>query len=110
MVSTSLGPCDGPITVAKCSIAVIGPAARVEGTVEESVVWPGAPVFEHEHLVRAIRPNDRMTVLVNGIEIPLGQSGTNMSGTGWFSLVSMGNRTGNLNLDFTDGVGRGVGC
>ena len=44
--------------------AVIGPAARVEGTVEESVVWPGAPVFEHEHLVRAIRPNDRMTVLV----------------------------------------------
>jgi NDP-sugar pyrophosphorylase family protein len=44
--------------------SVIGPAASVEGTVEESVVWPGAPVLEHEHLVRAIRAAEGLTVLV----------------------------------------------
>ena len=50
-----------------------------------------------------------LTVLVNDVEIPLGQAGANMSGTGWFGVVSMGNRTGNLNLDFTDGAGNGAG-
>jgi Putative phage tail protein len=50
-----------------------------------------------------------ITVLVNGIEIPLGQSGANMSGTGWLSVVSMGNRTGNLSLDFTDDKGAPAG-
>jgi hypothetical protein len=44
--------------------SVIGPGARVDGTVEESVVWPGAVVRANEKLVRAIRANDRMTVLV----------------------------------------------
>jgi len=44
--------------------AVVGPGARVEGTLEESVVWPGAPVLRHEHLRHAIRANDGITVLV----------------------------------------------
>jgi NDP-sugar pyrophosphorylase family protein len=44
--------------------AVIGRGAHVEGTVEASVVWPGAPVLEHEHLVRAIRAAEHVTVLV----------------------------------------------
>ncbi len=50
-----------------------------------------------------------LTVLVNGIEIPLGQAGVNMSGTGWFSVVSMGNRTGNRSLDFLDASGKPAG-
>ena len=44
--------------------SVIGPGAVVEGTVEQSVVWPGAIVRREEHLVRAIRAGERLTVLV----------------------------------------------
>src|SRR6266849_2414816 len=33
-------------------------------------------------------------VLVNGIDIPQGHAGTNMTGTGWFNLFSTGTRTG----------------
>jgi len=44
--------------------SVVSRGAVVEGRVEESVVWPGAVVREHEHLCRAIRANERMTVLV----------------------------------------------
>ena len=44
--------------------SVIGPGARVDGTVEESVIWPGTNVLEHEHLVRAIRAAVGLTVLV----------------------------------------------
>jgi NDP-sugar pyrophosphorylase family protein len=43
---------------------VVSRGAVVDGTVEQSVVWPGAVVREHEHLVRAIRADERMTVLV----------------------------------------------
>ncbi len=49
------------------------------------------------------------TVLVNNIEIPLGQAGANMTGTGWYSVVSTGNRTGLFNLDYTDGSGNPLG-
>jgi len=44
--------------------SVIGRDAVVEGTVEESVVWPGAHVAAGERLVRAIRADASMTVLV----------------------------------------------
>ncbi|HEV3225324.1 MAG TPA: sugar phosphate nucleotidyltransferase [Acidimicrobiales bacterium] len=44
--------------------SVIGRGALVEGTLDQSVVWPGAPVRAGEHLVHAIRANDRVTVLV----------------------------------------------
>ena len=44
--------------------SVVGPGALVEGTVEESVIWPGAYVRREEHLVRSIRAGDRLTVLV----------------------------------------------
>jgi NDP-sugar pyrophosphorylase family protein len=43
---------------------VVGRGSLVEGTLEQSVVWPGAPVFEHEHLIHAIRADEHMTVLV----------------------------------------------
>lgn len=48
-------------------------------------------------------------VIVNGMEIPEGQAGADMTGTGWFNLVSAGNRTGGFNYDFTDAAGKPVG-
>ena len=44
--------------------SVIGQGAIVEGDVVESVVWPGGHVHGQEHLLRAIRTDDRVTVLV----------------------------------------------
>jgi NDP-sugar pyrophosphorylase family protein len=44
--------------------SVVGAGAVVEGTVERSVLWPDAVVHRHEHLVDAIRADDRITVLV----------------------------------------------
>jgi NDP-sugar pyrophosphorylase family protein len=43
---------------------VVDERARVEGVVEESVVWPDAEVRAGEVLRRAIRVNGRMTVIV----------------------------------------------
>ncbi len=50
-----------------------------------------------------------LKVLVNDIEIPAGVSGANMTGTGWYSVVCQGNRTGSFNTDFTDGSGHPQG-
>ena len=44
--------------------SVVGAGAVVEGTVEDSVVWPGAEVRPGEHLHRAIRTDTGRTVLV----------------------------------------------
>ena len=44
--------------------SVVGRGAHVDGSLERSVVWPGAPVFGHERLVRAIRADHQVTVLV----------------------------------------------
>ncbi|MGH9674827.1 MAG: phage tail protein, partial [Bryobacteraceae bacterium] len=48
-------------------------------------------------------------VLVNDIEIPEGQSGQEMTGTGWYNVVSLGARTGGFNLDFTNQAGNPLG-
>ncbi|MBK9170645.1 MAG: hypothetical protein IPM24_24720 [Bryobacterales bacterium] len=48
-------------------------------------------------------------VLVNDVEIPAGQAGRNMTGTGWFNLVGVGHRSGGFNLDFTDALGQPLG-
>jgi len=48
-------------------------------------------------------------VIVNDIEIPLGQGGANMSGTGWYNVVTFGNRTGGFNLNFTSTNGTPLG-
>ena len=50
-----------------------------------------------------------LKVLVNDVEIPIGRAGMNMTGTGWFNLVSPGNRTGTFNQDFTDALGLAAG-
>ncbi|MCU1463898.1 MAG: nucleotidyl transferase [Acidimicrobiales bacterium] len=44
--------------------SVIGRGAVVDGEIHESVVWPGGEVAAYERLVRAIRTDDRVTVLV----------------------------------------------
>jgi hypothetical protein len=44
-------------------------------------------------------------VLVNDVEIAEGRAGLNMSGTGWFNLISRGNRTGTFNSDFVKSTG-----
>ncbi len=48
-------------------------------------------------------------VLVNDVAIPEAQNGTNMTATGWFSLVSSGARNGAFNTDFTDSAGNPLG-
>jgi hypothetical protein len=50
-----------------------------------------------------------MKIVVNDIEIPQGGPGRDMTATGWYNVVSLGNRTGDFNLDFSDGAGNPVG-
>ncbi|MCC6585581.1 MAG: hypothetical protein IT168_02580 [Bryobacterales bacterium] len=50
-----------------------------------------------------------LKVVVNDIEIPVGISGKNMTGTGWYNVVSHGAVSGGFNLDFTDSTGRPLG-
>ncbi|MGD0498510.1 MAG: phage tail protein [Bryobacteraceae bacterium] len=50
-----------------------------------------------------------ITVLVNNVEIPQGVSGQNMTGTGWYNIVSLGTRDGAFDLDFTDASGQPAG-
>jgi NDP-sugar pyrophosphorylase family protein len=45
-------------------VPVVGEGARVDGEVDDSVVWPGATVARGERLYRAIRASDSVTVLV----------------------------------------------
>jgi Putative phage tail protein len=44
-----------------------------------------------------------LKVLVNGVEIPAGVSGTNMTGTGWYNVPTLGTRAGATDPDFADG-------
>lgn len=50
-----------------------------------------------------------LRVLVNGIEIPVGQAGQNMTSTGWYNVVTLGGKWGGFNLDFTDSAGQPLG-
>ena len=48
-------------------------------------------------------------IVVNDVEVPLGVDGTNMTATGWYNVVSLGNRTGGFNLNFADSSGAPLG-
>jgi hypothetical protein len=48
-------------------------------------------------------------VLVNSIELPVGKSGTNMTGTGWYNVLSLGARDGAFNPDFANAAGNPAG-
>jgi hypothetical protein len=50
-----------------------------------------------------------LTVLVNDYEIPLGVTGTNMTGTGWYNVNTLGTRDGAFDMNFTDGQGNPSG-
>jgi len=50
-----------------------------------------------------------LQVLVNGDAIPQAQDGTNMTGTGWYSLISAGGRNGAFDPNFTDSAGNPLG-
>ena len=50
-----------------------------------------------------------VTVLVNDYEIPLGINGTNMTGTGWYNVITLGARDGAFDMNFTDGHGNPAG-
>jgi hypothetical protein len=48
-------------------------------------------------------------VVANGVEIPAGETGKDMGATGWYNVVSLGERNGGFNLNFTDGTGKPIG-
>ena len=48
-------------------------------------------------------------VIVNGVEIPAGIAGANMTATGWYNVVTLGSRNGSFNADFKDSSGQMVG-
>lgn len=48
-------------------------------------------------------------VIANGIELPLGEAGRDMTATGWYNVLSTGHRNGGFNLTFTDSTGNPAG-
>ncbi len=50
-----------------------------------------------------------LTVLVSGVEIPAGVPGTNMTGTGWYNIPTLGMRDGACDGNFVDGGGNPAG-
>jgi len=50
-----------------------------------------------------------LTVLVSGVEIPMGVSGRNMTGTGWYNIQTLGTRDGAFDYNFVDGSGSPAG-
>ena len=48
-------------------------------------------------------------VIVNSVEIPAGEANTNMTATGWYSLVSTGARNGAFDVNFCDSAGNPLG-
>jgi len=52
---------------------------------------------------------DVQIVLVNQIQIPVGQSGQNMTATGWHNAISLGSRNGAFDPNFADAAGNPAG-
>jgi len=50
-----------------------------------------------------------ITVIVNNTQIPVGVSGTNMTATGWYNVISYGTRDGSFNPDFSNSLGQPLG-
>jgi hypothetical protein len=64
----------------------------------------------HLELLLGLGPINRvLKVIANQIEIPEGQAGANMTATGWFNVVSYGERQGAFNLSFQDAAGNPAG-
>ncbi len=52
---------------------------------------------------------DVLKVVVNDIEVPEGISGTDMTATGWYNVITAGQRSGALDPNFADGAGNPLG-
>jgi hypothetical protein len=52
---------------------------------------------------------DVQIVLVNQIQIPVRQSGKNMTSTGWYNAISLGGRNGAFDPNFADAAGNPAG-
>ncbi|MBZ5579463.1 MAG: hypothetical protein LAP40_23130 [Acidobacteriia bacterium] len=64
----------------------------------------------HMEVLLGIGPmTEVLTVLVNDVQIPLGVSGTNMTGTGWYNVGTMGSRDGSFDPGFLDASGHPAG-
>ena len=50
-----------------------------------------------------------LKVVVSDVEIPIGVSGTDMTATGWYNIVTRGEVQGAFNADFSDSAGHPVG-
>ncbi len=50
-----------------------------------------------------------LKLVVNDIEVPAGELNKDMTGTGWWNVISLGNRTGGFNLDYVDAQGQPLG-
>jgi hypothetical protein len=53
--------------------------------------------------------DDVLKVIVNDVEIPEAVGGTDMTATGWYSVVTPGSRSGAQSPDFTDSMGNRLG-
>lgn len=66
--------------------------------------------YVHFEVLLASGPIERVrTVRVEGKEIPEGVPGTNYAGSGWWTLLSKGEREGEFNSAFADGNGAPLG-
>ncbi len=50
-----------------------------------------------------------LKVIVNGFEVPLGVTGTNMTSSGWYNILNSGTREGQQDPNFSDGRGVPLG-
>lgn len=50
-----------------------------------------------------------LKVIVNGVEIPVARTDSSMTATGWYNVISLGNRTGAFDLNFTQPNGTPAG-
>ena len=73
--------------------------------------WVSAPVIfarndgnlTHCEVLVAQGPIDQiLRVVAGGVALPPGEAGKDMTGTGWYNILSMGDRNGGENLDFVD--------
>lgn len=80
--------------------------------------WITAPVIfarndgnlTHCEVLLGSGPIERVQkVIANGVELPLGEAGRDMTATGWYNVLSTGERNGGFNLTFTDEAGNPAG-
>jgi len=94
--------------------------ARPNDTVPHvyGTAWIEAPVIfarddgnlTHCEVLLGVGPIEGVRkVVANGVEIPLADDGRDMSGTGWYRVLTYGDRDGTFNADFSDSSGSAMG-